>query len=126
MNYYYLLIACIPPLIGYLIQVHLFEKKRKDERIKKFVNAFFEKSRNDKKAIRHLIPSGISGLKNNKEIKEALNNIGERLRNHPLRDWNKEIEQIGYKKFFTFVVQSGNALTRNTIGSLIEMCKKPN
>ena len=119
-----ILLSILGIFFAALIPLYLYDKRKRDERIKNVRNTFFDKYQNDGRAIKLLIPSGINGLKNNNEINSALNDIKNRLGNHPLRDWDKKIKKIGYKKFFNFVVTSRNALTKSTIGILINDYKK--
>lgn len=119
------LIPVLGILIGVLVQLHIFEIKRRDGRINDFITPFFSKYRGAGRALEPLIPSGINNLKNDKEIKTALRQLENRLGFHPLRRWNADIEKIGYKKFFKVVVTGlHGTLNANNIDKYIEEAKK--
>ena len=100
-----------------------YKKEKKEKRIDDFINNFFSKYGGAGVAIELLIPSGINNLNDDKEIQIALNNLKNRLGFHPLRQWNSEIENIGYKKFFDSIINSGKPINKSNIGIAISVVK---
>ena len=102
-----------------------FRINKRDKRIDYFIDNLFDRYTGIKGgyALQNLIPSGINGLENDKEIKLAFEKANQRLGFHPLRKWDGEIKAVGYKLFFNYVVQSDNVLNSSTIQTLINDCK---
>ena len=107
-------------IIGIFIPIYLYMSKTKRERINKFVETFLNKYKKEGTALEVLIPSGICNLKSHKEISKALIMVKNHIQIHPLRKWNDKIIKIGYKKFFSLVVNSGTKLNKNNIDKFIE------
>ncbi len=118
-------LALIVSLFTLLIVKRHFRINKRDKRIDDFIDNLFDRYTGTKGgyAVQNLIPSGINGLENDKEIKLAFEKANQRLSFHPLRKWDGEIKAIGYKKFFNYIVQSGNDLRGSTIQALINDCK---
>lgn len=119
-----ILIASLVALVTILVQLHIFNTKRRDQRIDDFITAFFNDYPGAGNILRLLMPSGINNLKNDKEIKIALGKLKNRLNVHPLRNWNDEIKTIGYKRFFNFFPQLNTTLTNKSIDIAINTLKK--
>ncbi len=117
-------ISLLISLFTLWIVVRHFYIGKRDKRIEDFVREFFRIFDRERIALKNLIPAGILNLENHKEIKLALEKIEKRIGFHPLRNWNRRIEEIGYFDFFTFVVSSNNILNKNSIDGLINDCKQ--
>lgn len=75
-------------------------------------------------AIELLVRSGIHNLHDDAEIKAALEIASRILKFHPLRNWNDEVESIGYKKFFNFIRENKIELnSQSIIGTINEIRK---
>ena len=124
MNYY--LIPILLALIGILITIRHFNISQKNKGIDDFEKNFFAIYKNDGCVLECLILAGIINLKNDSEIKDALDRLRNRIGLHPLRIWNNDIVKIGYKKFFQRVVNGPgyNLFNKNTIQVYINSFKK--
>ena len=100
-----------------------YKKQQKEKRIGDFVNNFFQEYKGAGVVIELLIPSGINNLNDDEEIQTALNILKNRLGFHPLRQWNNEIESIGYKKFFDSIINSGKPINKSNISIAISFVK---
>lgn len=118
--FFVILITIFLFILGFIIN-------RRNKRIDNFVDKLSElyDDRKGKGALKGLLPAGINGLENDKEIKIALKKFKQLKGFNPIEDWDQEIKDIGYKKFFNYVVKSGSALQKGTIISLINDCKDP-
>ena len=101
-----LLISVLTYFAGVARTERRYKSQAKEKRIDDFVNTLFSEYRDDGQVIGLLISSGINDLQNDDEIKNALEKVRNRLSFHPLRNWNNEIESIGYKTFFNYIVKN--------------------
>lgn len=69
--------------------------------------------------LEHLIPAGAHSLEDDKEVDQAMQEIGRRTYGHPLRNWDEAIKKIGYKRFFIEVARSMEPLTKSNIDEFI-------
>ena len=100
-------------------------KDQRGERIQRFVDGFRHVYKNDGVKLEILIPAGINSLKNDKEIKMAFEALTKIIPNHPLRSWKPRVEKVGYKSFFSHIVNSGRILDKNSIETFLRECEKP-
>jgi hypothetical protein len=114
-----LILSALTYFAGVYRTERCYERERREKRIDDFVNTFFSQYKGAGVVIEILIPSGINNLHTDEEIKSALENLRNRLGFHPLRNWNGEIEAIGYKKFLNYIVRSGKPLNSSNIGIAI-------
>jgi hypothetical protein len=97
-----------------------YKSQAREKRIDEFVNVFFSRYKGAGVVIELLSSSGIHNFQNDDEIMTALNALRNRLGFHPLRNWKDEIETIGYKKFFDFVLENKIQLDTKTIDRAIQ------
>ena len=86
-----------------------------EKRIERFVDEFRRQFKNAGVKLNILIPAGINSLKNDKEIRCAFEKLMEIVPNHPLRSWKERAEKIGFKKFFSHIVDTGRILDSDNI-----------
>jgi len=118
-----LILAALTYFAGVYRTEKRYKNQQREKRIADFVKNFFSQYEGAGVAIPLLIPAGINNLSDDEEIQEALITLKNRLGIHPLRDRNSEIEIIGYKKFFDYMVNSGKSLTKSNIGVAINVVK---
>ncbi|MBW2560739.1 MAG: hypothetical protein JRE40_07785 [Deltaproteobacteria bacterium] len=111
--------------IIYWIIVSIFKsirrsKENTEKRIEKFISEFRKLFKNDGVKLDILVPAGINSFKNDKEIKLAFKTLMEVVPGHPLRgNWKTRVEKIGYKRFFSHIVNSGRILDKYSIESFL-------
>jgi hypothetical protein len=117
------LVPLLVAIIVIMYNVYNRHKDKQEKRIEFFVHNFKSHLQNGY-FLEILIPSGISNLKNNKEIDKALNMVKNTIGRHPLRKWNEPIKKIGYKRFFLAVSNSGKNLNKHSIENFINQFLK--
>jgi len=95
-------------------------REKTEKRIERFIDEFRKLYKNDGVKIEILIPAGINSFKSDKEIRVAFDALMEIIPNHPLRNWKTRVEKIGYKKFFSHIVNSGRILDRDSIETFLK------
>jgi len=118
------LVLALVGLFGSLAAILIFERKRRDGRIGKFLADFDREFQVHRRTIATLIPAGVNNLKNNREIELAFRNIQSTKGRHPLSPFENEIRKRDYKKFFRFAASHRDMLTKSTIGERIDEFKK--
>ena len=94
-------------------------KEKTEKRIERFIDEFRKLFKNAGVKLDILIPAGINSFKSDKEIKLAFEALMEIIPNHPLRNWKTRVEKIGYKRFFSHIVNSGRILDKNSIETFL-------
>ena len=107
-------------IVGLIIH---FSKER-EKRIKGFVDNFCKLYKNNGYKLEILIPAGINTLKNDREIKTALEHLANVRPGHSLRNWKDRVEKVGYKKFFCHVARSGSSLNKQSIENFLNNLEK--
>jgi len=118
-----IILAALTYFAGVYRTEQRYKNQQKEKRINDFINNFFSKYQGAGVAIELLIPSGINDLNNDHEIQIALNKLKNRLGFHPLRQWNNEIENLGYKIFFNSIINSGKPINQSNIGIAISFVR---
>jgi len=114
------IIGIIIAIVGIGIRLYIHSSRKREERIRQFVDNFQRLYKGTGRKLEVLIPAGINNLKNDGEIKEALERVANITSGHPLRKWKDRVERIGYKKFFSYVMESGKELNADTIEGLLK------
>ena len=107
-------------IIAYVCWVINRSKDKTEKRIERFINEFRRQYKDAGAKLEILIPTGINTFKNDKEIRLAFEALMQVVPNHPLRNWKERVEKIGYKRFFSHVVNSGRILDVNSIESILK------
>lgn len=83
-------------LFVFFYQQRQRKKDKAEERIKSFLDNFNNAYKGGGNKLEALIPAGIANLKNNLEIKNALETLAKVLPKHSLKNWKDRVEKIGY------------------------------
>ena len=81
------------------------EEDKSDQRIERFVGDYIERYRrigND--GVAGLVPTGVCNLRDDSEIRAALDTCRKRLRKHPLGQDEEKLASVDLKRFFEFAV----------------------
>jgi len=106
-------------IIYMALYTYKFYKNKKEKRIKRFVDKFSARHKHNGSILKALIPAGITDLKNNREIKNALNRLTPIIKAHPLGGWDDRVEKIKYKVFFHSIENSDIELNKQSIATII-------
>jgi len=101
-------------------------KDKAEQRIITFVESFRNLYKGGGYKLEVLIPAGIAGLQNDREIRRAFELLVKFIPNHPLRNWKDRVQRVGYKKFFDYVVTIGSELNKQSIEEFLEYFEKSN
>lgn len=113
----------VPLVIGFFSWVRGI-RKQKHERVAQVVASYKSIYKNDGCRLGCLIPAGIHTLKNDAEVRDVFSKLMQLEPYHPLRQWNNDVQKIGYIKFFTSVFNTGQSLNKNNISEHIENLSK--
>ena len=94
-------------------------KEKTEKKIERFIDEFRKLFENAGVKLDILIPAGINSFKSDKEIKLAFEALMEIIPNHPLRNLKTRVEKIGYKRFFSHIVNSGRILNKDSIETFL-------
>lgn len=107
-------------LINLFISIRRRFKDKREKRIERFVDEFRKLYKNDGVKLEILIPAGINYMENDKEIKLAFEALMKVIPNHPLRgNWKPRVEKVGYKRFFSHVINSDKILGKGSIETFL-------
>ncbi|EGQ8083333.1 TPA: hypothetical protein ACMDQ5_004646 [Vibrio parahaemolyticus] len=113
------ILAFILGVIFGVFKLYFGYRNKKNERINNVFNKYCEIYNNDGSRLKCLIPSGIHTLKSDSEIRSFFRLTMTIEPSHPMRQWDHCVKRIGYKKFFSYVFQSGCGLTKYNIDEFI-------
>jgi hypothetical protein len=112
-----------------LFQQRQRAKDKAEQRVNAFVESFRKLYKGGGYKLEVLVPAGIAGLNNDREVRRAFELLVKVIPNHPLRNWKGRVEKVGYKKFFDYAVASGRELNKvsieESLGHFENLDRKP-
>lgn len=98
------------------------EADRREDRINKFVDDYVDRARRHiNTGITALIPSGVFRLKDDGEIRDALETCGRHLGKHPLGSEKETLTDQDLKKLFDFVADRRINFATTSVQQVLEM-----